>query len=207
MSFNPHQSLGTGGLKDFDETERIQAKLRPLIEKVTKKAKEINVPIHIVVYNSMYTDSTGIGTSLVHICQGREENGNQGLPATIKALSIITQDINLAMKMVLKYTEQNNPIMAILKNAFGQAFSGTDESRETRGCDPLDCENCDKKDVCPIRPMVEGSKGMINSLKDVDMALKNLSDLNRKNTSKALMDKIIDDGAKLEDEMDGGNDA
>jgi len=199
MTFNPYSELGTGGLKDFDETERVAAEIRPLVDELIKKAEEINVPIHLTICNSMYLDSTGVGSSLIHICNGREENGNMKLPVTFKALSAIAQDVDLAMETVLKYLGQHDPTSAILKNAFSEALSSTDDAREIRGCDPLDCENCDKKDECPIRPMVESTKGLFDDLKRSLSAFNNIGHKPVKDSESALIDKIIDDGFEPEE--------
>ena len=215
MAFNPYSALGTGGLEDFDETERVKAEIRPLVEELVKRAEEINIPIHITICSSMYTNSKGIENSLVHICNGREENGDMKLPVTFKALSIIAQDVNLAMKTVLNYLGQRgDPVSAILENALTEVLSGTDSARGIRGCDPLDCENCDKKDECPIRPIVEAGNEMIKDLgipqrgSDMETVLRNLAALGdiragRKpveDKESARIDRIIRNGAELEDE-------
>ncbi|MCK4818331.1 hypothetical protein KA005_21350 [bacterium] len=214
MAFNSFSALGTGGLEDFDETERVKAEIRPLVEELVKKAEEINVPIHVTVCSSMRLEPKGIGSSLVHICRGRKENGVEKLPVTFKALSSVAQDVNLAMETALKYLGQRDPISAILKNAFTEALSGTDSAREIRVRDPLDCKNCDKKDECPIRPAVEAGNEMLKDLgipqrgSDMETVLRNLlSAFNNKfgrkpveDKESARIDRIIRNGAELEDE-------
>ena len=168
MTFNPFQELATGGLEDFDESERTEAEIRPLVEELMKKAEEINVPIHIVVGNSMYVEPGGVRTNVMHMCSGRMENGAPRLPITFKALSSVTQDINLVQNTVLKHLERQNPISAMLNDILGKLG------------------NTDMSDV-----------------------LKSLSNFNNPNPqlkdTNSLMDKIISDGLKPEDEEEGKN--
>ncbi len=176
MKFNPFQSLATGGLEDFDESERIEAEIHPLVKELVKKAEEINVPIHIAICNSMHTKPGGVGSDILHICNGRVENGGMRLPITFKALSAVAQDPDLAMETVLKYLKRNDPIITTFSNALREVLSDIDKD--------LNLENNNMEAI----------------LKSLSAFNNKYSHKPVKDSRSDLMDKIISDGLKPEGE-------